>query len=221
MGGGFCGVHLRCAQRLVSHSSTVHAVAALSAVRFSSRSSCYGRAAKKYAAFLASDSVIKMIPRLLGPGLNKAGKFPTLIGQNDNLEGKVRCAKGADCETSSPQAPSRQGRMPAAASNSPLYSGKLTCLQTSVCGCDTDRGDQGLHQVPAEEGAVPGCRDRPRRYGREGACCVLPVVRVELSCNRPATRPRCAPRMFEAACRPKALLPGAEIISDAVPDAGL
>ena len=38
---------------------------------------------------LASDSVIKMIPRLLGPGLNKAGKFPTLIGQNDNLEGKV------------------------------------------------------------------------------------------------------------------------------------
>ena len=41
---------------------------------------------------MASDSVIKMIPRLLGPGLNKAGKFPTLIGQNDNLEGKVRCA---------------------------------------------------------------------------------------------------------------------------------
>lgn len=46
-------------------------------------------AAKKYAAFLASDSVIKMIPRLLGPGLNKAGKFPTLIGQADNLESKV------------------------------------------------------------------------------------------------------------------------------------
>lgn len=30
-----------------------------------------------------------MIPRLLGPGLNKAGKFPTLIGQADNLESKV------------------------------------------------------------------------------------------------------------------------------------
>jgi ribosomal protein L1 len=86
------GAH-QCAQRLVRHSSTVHgAVAPLSGVRFSSRSSCYGRAAKKYAAFLASDSVIKMIPRLLGPGLNKAGKFPTLIGQNDNLEGKVGCA---------------------------------------------------------------------------------------------------------------------------------
>eukprot|EP00890_Picochlorum_soloecismus_P004940 jgi/Picsp_1/5447/NSC_02806-R1_60s ribosomal protein l10a len=45
--------------------------------------------AKKYSAFLASDSVIKMIPRLLGPGLNKAGKFPTLVTHNDSLEAKV------------------------------------------------------------------------------------------------------------------------------------
>merc|ERR1712111_318536 len=30
--------------------------------------------AKKYDAFLASESLIKQIPRLLGPGLNKAGK---------------------------------------------------------------------------------------------------------------------------------------------------
>jgi len=35
--------------------------------------------AAKYAGFLASDTVIKTIPRLLGPGLNKAGKFPMLI----------------------------------------------------------------------------------------------------------------------------------------------
>merc|ERR1712212_214571 len=33
--------------------------------------------AMKYNAFLASESLIKQIPRLLGPGLNKAGKFPT------------------------------------------------------------------------------------------------------------------------------------------------
>jgi len=51
--------------------------------------------AKKYAAFLASDSVIKMIPRLLGPGLNKAGKFPTLIGANDNLETKINDIKAS------------------------------------------------------------------------------------------------------------------------------
>lgn len=51
--------------------------------------------AKKYAAFLASDSVIKMIPRLLGPGLNKAGKFPTLITHNDSLENKVNEIKSS------------------------------------------------------------------------------------------------------------------------------
>ena len=31
--------------------------------------------AKKYHAFLASEAVIKQIPRLLGPGLNKAGMY--------------------------------------------------------------------------------------------------------------------------------------------------
>ncbi|PNG99108.1 60S ribosomal protein L10a, partial [Tetrabaena socialis] len=38
--------------------------------------------AQGYHAFLASDSVIKQIPRLLGPGLNKAGKFPAPINRN-------------------------------------------------------------------------------------------------------------------------------------------
>lgn len=35
--------------------------------------------AKKYHAFLASEAVIKQIPRLLGPGLNKAGKWIWLV----------------------------------------------------------------------------------------------------------------------------------------------
>jgi large subunit ribosomal protein L10Ae len=39
----------------------------------------FASAAQSYHAFLASDSVIKQIPRLLGPGLNKAGKFPSPI----------------------------------------------------------------------------------------------------------------------------------------------
>jgi large subunit ribosomal protein L10Ae len=51
--------------------------------------------AKKYAAFLASESVIKQIPRLLGPGLNKAGKFPTLITHGDNMEAKVNEIKAS------------------------------------------------------------------------------------------------------------------------------
>ncbi|XP_021760876.1 60S ribosomal protein L10a-1-like [Chenopodium quinoa] len=45
--------------------------------------------AKKYHAFLASEAVIKQIPRLLGPGLNNAGKFPTLVTHQEPLENKV------------------------------------------------------------------------------------------------------------------------------------
>lgn len=48
---------------------------------------------KKYDAFLASDSVIKQLPRILGPALNKAGKFPTPISHSDNLQEKVNEVK--------------------------------------------------------------------------------------------------------------------------------
>merc|ERR1711924_382249 len=46
--------------------------------------------ALQYDAFLASQVLIPQIPRLLGPGLNKAGKFPTLITHNDDIENKVK-----------------------------------------------------------------------------------------------------------------------------------
>merc|ERR1711913_135453 len=49
--------------------------------------------AKKYDAFLASESLIKQIPRLLGPGLNKAGKFPTMLTHQDDMVGKVNDIK--------------------------------------------------------------------------------------------------------------------------------
>jgi large subunit ribosomal protein L10Ae len=45
--------------------------------------------AKKYDAFLASEALIKQIPRLLGPGLHKAGKFPTAVTHADNLNDKA------------------------------------------------------------------------------------------------------------------------------------
>ncbi|KAM0916562.1 hypothetical protein ACQ4PT_010108 [Festuca glaucescens] len=51
------------------------------------------RLAKKYHAFLASEAIIKQIPRLLGPGLNKAGKFPTLVSHSESLEAKVNETK--------------------------------------------------------------------------------------------------------------------------------
>lgn len=49
--------------------------------------------AKKYDAFLASESLIKQIPRLLGPGLNKAGKFPSMLTHQDDMVAKVNDIK--------------------------------------------------------------------------------------------------------------------------------
>jgi len=45
--------------------------------------------AKTYDFFLASNNLIKQIPRLLGPGLTKAGKFPTLLGPSDDMQEKI------------------------------------------------------------------------------------------------------------------------------------
>ena len=49
--------------------------------------------AKKYDNFLASGALIKQIPRILGPGLTKAGKFPSLLEENDNLADKAETVK--------------------------------------------------------------------------------------------------------------------------------
>jgi large subunit ribosomal protein L10Ae len=45
--------------------------------------------AKRYDFFIASDNMIKQIPRLLGPGLTKAGKFPTLLASGDDMQEKI------------------------------------------------------------------------------------------------------------------------------------
>jgi len=49
--------------------------------------------ARKYDAFVASDALIKQIPRLLGPGLSKAGKFPTPVSHAEDLNNKVNEVK--------------------------------------------------------------------------------------------------------------------------------
>jgi len=51
--------------------------------------------AKKYGAFVASASLIRKIPRLVGPGLNKAGKFPTVLGANENITEKCESVKAS------------------------------------------------------------------------------------------------------------------------------
>jgi len=45
--------------------------------------------ADQYDAFLASASLIRQIPRIMGPGLNKAGKFFFVLGNNDDIVAKV------------------------------------------------------------------------------------------------------------------------------------
>ncbi|KAF8420805.1 60S ribosomal protein L10a [Tirmania nivea] len=45
--------------------------------------------ARKYDAFIASEPLLRQIPRLLGPGLSKAGKFPTPVSHNEDLAQKV------------------------------------------------------------------------------------------------------------------------------------
>lgn len=45
--------------------------------------------ARSFDAFMASQALIPQIPRLLGPGLNKAGKFPTMITSSDDLHQKA------------------------------------------------------------------------------------------------------------------------------------
>ena len=45
--------------------------------------------ANKYDVFLASQSVMKQIPRLLGPTMHKLGKFPTLLERSDAITDKI------------------------------------------------------------------------------------------------------------------------------------
>jgi len=51
--------------------------------------------ANQYDAFLASATLIRMIPRLVGPGLNKAGKFPSVLGANEDIAEKIEATKAS------------------------------------------------------------------------------------------------------------------------------
>jgi len=42
-----------------------------------------------YNAFLASESLIKTIPKVVGPHMNRAGKFPAAVAQGDDLNAKI------------------------------------------------------------------------------------------------------------------------------------
>jgi large subunit ribosomal protein L10Ae len=58
--------------------------------KFNKNSKLVKKLANDFDAFLASQTLIPQIPRLLGPGLNKAGKFPTALSDSDNIEAKMQ-----------------------------------------------------------------------------------------------------------------------------------
>ncbi len=45
--------------------------------------------AQKYHAFLASSDLVKKIPKLMGPGLMRAGKFPSPLAHGDDIPAKI------------------------------------------------------------------------------------------------------------------------------------
>ena len=46
--------------------------------------------AKKYALLLASDTVLKKVPVVVGPILTRINRFPTVVSQKDNLVQKIQ-----------------------------------------------------------------------------------------------------------------------------------
>jgi large subunit ribosomal protein L10Ae len=57
--------------------------------KFNKQKKVIKKFSRKYDFFLASDSIIRSIPRILGPGLNKAGKFPSLLTHSESMSEKI------------------------------------------------------------------------------------------------------------------------------------
>jgi large subunit ribosomal protein L10Ae len=51
--------------------------------------------AKNYAILLATDSLVKKIPTVLGPILNRIGMFPQVVSHNEDLRSKVDDARAS------------------------------------------------------------------------------------------------------------------------------
>jgi large subunit ribosomal protein L10Ae len=51
--------------------------------------------AKKYTILLATDTLVKKIPTVLGPILNRIGMFPQVVSHNEDLRVKIDDARGS------------------------------------------------------------------------------------------------------------------------------
>jgi large subunit ribosomal protein L10Ae len=63
--------------------------------KFNKNQKLVKKMARQYDAFLASQSLMSQIPKLLGPALNRAGKFPTLLTHSEKLVDKVNEVKSS------------------------------------------------------------------------------------------------------------------------------
>jgi len=92
--------------------------------------------AGKYDAFLASAKLIKKIPRLCGPTLNRLGKFPTVVSPTEDLEAKVR----------------------ALASNIKFQMKKVLCLNAAVGNVEMSKSDITTNLLIAVNFLVSLCK---------------------------------------------------------------
>jgi len=78
-----------------------------------------------YDLFIASESLIKTIPRIVGPHMNRAGKFPTAVAQGEDLTAKVEELR----------------------STVKFQLKKVLCLGTCIGHCDMEEEDVRLNLV--------------------------------------------------------------------------
>ncbi|XBI74241.1 hypothetical protein VPH35_067819 [Triticum aestivum] len=121
------------------------------------------RLAKKYHAFLASEAIIKQIPRLLGPGLNKAGKQVPDSGFSPGVSGSQ-----GERDESNNQVPAQEGAVHGRRGGQPVDGGEADPAEHP--------DERQLPGFPAQEELAE--REVPvhqEHHGEAGPCVLKPV----------------------------------------------
>lgn len=86
--------------------------------------------ARKYDAFIASDSLIKQIPRLLGPGLSKGMFFLYYASPTSSLPFRLFCS--SQCFRPADIATTTAGKFPTPVSHADNLSDKITEVKSTI-----------------------------------------------------------------------------------------
>ncbi|KFO36084.1 60S ribosomal protein L10a [Fukomys damarensis] len=111
--------------------------------------------AKKFDAFLALESLIKQMPRILGPGRNKAGKFSSLLTHNENMAAKVDEVKSTTIK---------------------FQMKKALCLAVGAVGHVKMKGDELVYNIHLAE--YPGPCTSIAPWASPRACSRAPPINV-------------------------------------------